>query len=823
MTESDVIEPIRIDADLWSHRDLLERVVQRCFHIIEEIHDVEIGWEVTLSNQQDSAEAALNALNRHLRGLSWIAILQEGNPYDLIILPEPPRGIGLSNVQTSAIWTVFTIFLTLAGAAWLQLQDSELKLTDIDLLVDAFCWFALPISLVMFIGSDLRRRIGLRSGVDLGYHIPLAVPFLMTPGSPIWPFGLIGFMSQRRMDLVAFRDRKSLAAMTLITPLTLIVSGFAFTLMGYWLTSNTSPHFGSTPTMVNPSLFPEFILSLVFTSEEISLRSAWLHPLGLAGIALATMGWILLLPLPGFPGDRLLSALLNPGEMGGGGTQTWLFVGILAAGIYVLLNGGYWPWLVLIGLGVWRRFSPESSATPFVLNESKGFDESSKNQFGIVMVALLLLGFPGLMPVGNLENWDAGLDTTEWPTEVYFSADEDVQITFPLLTKGVMLMDVEFQFRWLGAIEHGQIADGCGHPWVSCTFNGIGPISEQSLEVKWPSPTLGQIGGPSALQIIWFEDGLSRIHEVNLTPDVTPMPIEIAWNWDGDSETPQYCTNVTLDVERAGNITIDPNHVYAPLFSFDGTQRLAIPAGDEMEVCITGLFGSHRLTYIDGSLAPGLIVTMDDGTTLRWSLPVQGMSPERASGVWPATASGWGQSGWKYIALLEEDAPIICPMDRVSTSVPTDENGSWILNLSDIPLAPLPENRENGTIILPDSGRIIVCGENQKSWYAELVPANGTLNHAGGGGWTYVIPDWVNVGDQPIDVKIETAAFGVTAEWDISDFTLEPGQQAPAISGTPTGNPDILQLFWFEPTEDLWTLHLVAHCIATEGCGGGDD
>ena len=112
---------------------------------------------------------------------------------------------------------------------------------------------------------------------------------------------------------------------------------------------------------------------------------------------------------------------------------------------------------------------------------------SGKNQFGIVMVALLLLGFPGLVPVGNLENWDAGLDTTEWPTEVYFSADEEVHITFPLLTEGVMSIDVEFQFRWLGAIEHGQIADGCGHPWESCTFNDIGPISEQSLEVEWPS------------------------------------------------------------------------------------------------------------------------------------------------------------------------------------------------------------------------------------------------------------------------------------------------------------------------------------------------
>ena len=53
-------------------------------------------------------------------------------------------------------------------------------------------------------------------------------------------------------------------------------------------------------------------------------------------------------------------------------------------------------------------------------------------------------------------------------------------------------------------------------------------------------------------------------------------------------------------------------------------------------------------------------------------------------------------------------------------------------------------------------------------------------------------------------------------------LTLEPGQHVPDINGTPSGNSDIFQLFWFEPTEDLWTLHLVAHCIAPEGCGGGD-
>ena len=48
MGEADTIEPIRIDAELWSHRDLLERIIGRWFHIIDEVPDVEIGWQVKL-------------------------------------------------------------------------------------------------------------------------------------------------------------------------------------------------------------------------------------------------------------------------------------------------------------------------------------------------------------------------------------------------------------------------------------------------------------------------------------------------------------------------------------------------------------------------------------------------------------------------------------------------------------------------------------------------------------------------------------------------------------------------------------------------------
>ena len=61
MTEPDVLSPIPIDANLWSHRELLERIVQRWFHIVEEMRDVEIGWAVTLGGDQDNADKALSS------------------------------------------------------------------------------------------------------------------------------------------------------------------------------------------------------------------------------------------------------------------------------------------------------------------------------------------------------------------------------------------------------------------------------------------------------------------------------------------------------------------------------------------------------------------------------------------------------------------------------------------------------------------------------------------------------------------------------------------------------------------------------------------
>ena len=843
MGESEAIESIRIDAELWSHRDLLERIIGRFFHVDEEMPDVEIGWQVKLKATQENADTALNALNKHLRGLSWIAVLQEGNPYDLVILPEPPQGEGLSSGQVTAVWMVFTFFLSLAGAAWLQLQDPTLQLTNSDLLIESFCWFALPISLVMLIGSESRRRFALRNGVDLGHHIPLAVPFLMTPAAPIWPFGVIGFTSQRRMDMMTFWDRKSLAVISLIAPLTMVISGTIFTIVGFWMTSNTSPNFETTAPFVEPSLVSDLLLSLILTSEEVSLRSVWLHPLGLAGISLGMMGWILLLPLPGFPGDRLLSALLNPGEMEDGGTQTWLFVGILAAGIYVLLNGGFWPWLALIMLGAWRRFSLESISTPFVLNESIGFDSSAKNRIGIAMVALLLLGFPGVMPVGQLENWDSGLDTSEWPTEVSFAPGDSGMIEFPLETIGIIPIDVEFQVTFTGR-EPMAHWDACGEHILdliaNCKFEDIGPLSNQSYTIEYSVWEVDmQSTSPFTMNLYWFEDLEPHTHSVAFTPSNRPAPAAQQWTWDGDWDNPQYCIEILLDEVMPGNLSVE-----SPGFSFAGDSILPLNIGENQTVCMNGVLGSAHTLWPslvgDTMEAPILKATMDDGSEFNWRLEIAEQHLQMFAGSYPASELFHYPSMGTHVDLflihLEEDEPIHCPIGAPSINAnvswqTVDENGTWIWNLSEIPhgiYSPNTPHSDNGTIILPEDGNLLMCRFGGISDYhhlqqyalAELNPAPAAITSYEGMVFLPHTSPIKNHGDAPVFIEVEQATFGGQSNLSLSSFTLQPDEEwtfdsAPLVQHVNNG---FQPYFWLESTSEHWILHFVSHCEDPDGC-----
>jgi len=842
MGGDEVLKPLRIDSKLWSHRELLERIISRQFHIIEEASGVDIGWQVRLNDSENDPSDCLNRLNRHLRKLSWIAILQEGEPYNLVILPDPPSVGELEGGQLLAVWSVFTLFLTLTGSAWLQLQSGESLLAK-SLLIESFVWFAFPIVVTLFLASEIRRRIALSNGVDLGHHMPLAMPFLMTPNNPIWPFGLLAFLSQRRMDLMAFNDRRSLSIISAVGPVIMIALGSIFTLVGFLRTSLEAPSMESAPIMVEAPIFVESILSIFMPAEEYELRSAWLHPLGLAGIALSTFGWILLLPLPGFPGDRVLTGLIGPNEMESGGTQTQLFVGILVAGMIIIFYGAFWPWLLLIGLGAWRRFSPETSSTPFVLNEVRGLDDNTRVQMSIALVCVLLLGFPGLVPVGELDDWDEGLDTSDWPTEISYSPNEQVLLELPLQTIGVLPIDLDLQFSFVGTTPNswseGNLWSVCGKTNQSsmdilgsiCTINDIDAIGGSNLTISFLAPTLGQTGAPFELGIHWLEESSTKSHFIRFESNTLPSPANTSWSWNGDLIMPEYCIDILLDGEMKGNLSLE-----SPLFSFSGEPRLALESGEEgkQSVCIKGVYGSGRT--VDSGQLP-LIATLDDGTILNWRIGIDNQHPHISSGAWPANQLF---SGTFYMILLDEGEPEFCPLElgpnqqwslfgRVGWNQ-GGENGTWQWDLSEIQMGLHSTDdifAEKGTIYIPENGKLLRCFGSQLHDIHVLDAAPQPLTSFGGEDITgstagSANKSIVNYGNETVLIDVNTISFGANPYENLTSTTLENGGTWEIFIPQFVENGTIQNIAWLEPESDRWVLHIVTHCVSAEGCEGGE-
>ena len=123
--------------------------------------------------------------------------------------------------------------------------------------------------------------------------------------------------------------------------------------------------------------------------DEFWIRMQWLHPLGIAGIALSLIGWGLMLPIPGLPGDRLLQAVIGTKEMREGRTQTSIFMIVLVAMVAVFATADWSPWIFLAFFAAWMRFNPDNAPQPVVLDEFEGLEERHRSRF--VALSLMIL------------------------------------------------------------------------------------------------------------------------------------------------------------------------------------------------------------------------------------------------------------------------------------------------------------------------------------------------------------------------------------------------------------------------------------------------
>ena len=283
-----------LDTETWGEHELLEVICSRYF-ILGSQGLAEHSWEV---NGRDgrSPSACLRSLNRHLKNLSLIAVLDEGDPPLLSVGGLPAQMMVMPAWQQALVWALVTGFVTMAGALWVTHLDPSLAVLETAVLQTAFVFFALPVVGSVLLASYTRIFVSEALEVESSHLIPLAFPVM----SAEWPFSLISAIGQLRPDLHPIPNRRALGLIELTTPTVMFVSGSILTILGLGMTPEQPPALEAAPIVVDTNFLVD-ILGTVMLPSDVALRLQWIHPTGLAGIALSLAGWALLLPVPGFP------------------------------------------------------------------------------------------------------------------------------------------------------------------------------------------------------------------------------------------------------------------------------------------------------------------------------------------------------------------------------------------------------------------------------------------------------------------------------------------------------------------------------------------
>ena len=461
------VKSIVVDVETWGQRELIEEICSRYFLIGNQSGLSDFSWEI---NSRDGGDisTSLNKLNIHLKSLSLIGLLDEGNPPILSIIRYPVDPVNVPFWQQSLIWITMFIFTTLAGCYWISQFENSATIFNYDLFLESLTFFSMPIFLTMLSAHFIRKYIASFFRVDVGNLVPIAFPLI----SPFLPFGIVGVFGQKRVDTITYPNRRSLGIIELSSIVVLVLFGSILSIIGLSITSASPPESVSDPLILQANFIVEMLSNLLL-GDDVSIRLQWVHPIALAGFGLSMIGWILILPIPGFPGDRILHSIVGSKNLDKSTNTTSIFLMTLTLMCLVFLSTTFWPWLILASLASWRRFSSEHIPVALIVDESLELDRKSKNLLMTISVVIILLGFPGLSPVEDIEDWDSGLDISEWDSEFSSNSWDNVEKSLELKTSGLLSVSGDLKVLIDGESDRWIIDSDCFDDEMKCNFENI--------------------------------------------------------------------------------------------------------------------------------------------------------------------------------------------------------------------------------------------------------------------------------------------------------------------------------------------------------------
>ena len=790
-----------LDTETWGDIELLEVICSRYF-LLGGQGLSELSWEVNGRDGRDPSECLLS-LNRHLKSLSMIAVLDEGDPPVMSVGSLPTQPVVMPSWQQSLVWVLAASFTTLSGSLWISSMEPGQQPFDSSILQTAIVFFTLPVIGSILLASYARIFVAKAFEVENSHLIPLAFPVF----SPEWPFSLVSAIGQTRSDLHPVPNRRALGMIELTAPAMMFVCGTVLTIIGLGLTPVQPPAYEASPVAVDLNLISEFLGSILVEPHTL-LRLQWLHPTGLAGVALSIVGWALLLPIPGFPGDRILHSLLGPADMQDDRNQTSIFIFTLGFVLLIFISTEYWPWLLLAAIAAWRRFSPEHMPEPFVVDEYASLDEIPMRQIATLAIAILLLGYPGLEPSSQIEEWDAGISTEEWPISMTFD-EEITQLKLPLEPSGIMPVSGWLQIRLEGATDAGwQINSECLDERGVCRFDDITQASPGSVEIELSRDS----NEPSNLTfrlvvLIDVENQVSE-HSVLFRSADSTSSIDPLWVMVEDTSTPRIC--VELSVSEGDYVNLSINN---PFWSFENETSLAEGPHD---LCLRGQVGAiQSLPQRDEQhlvIGPPIIIHREGQPDEILLMSIEDTLPRMhvSGGEW--VIPEWFGPEEGYTIARGESGSVFCPSSNAIADVDTSDN--WSRDLADRSAIAISQaGPGNGTLRFSALGWLAVCDDTtllsayQVIEGPDLVTGSGLPNSRLSEGELRI----VNRENTTFSLSVDWA--GDAVNWDNWDVSV-PSQIAPNSQALGTISVEettsAIWASWISIEDDEITLHFSA-------------
>lgn len=803
MTDS---ETIAIDTEIWGGQEFFEVIASRYFELGNE-GPIAASWGVRGIDGKNTSDQLI-VLNRHLEPLGLLGELDNSNPPVLSISGYPLGQHVLRNWQEAVVWLFMSGFMTMVGASWIGKYGYDSSSVEIGTFGQSFVYFTIPIVVALLVASYLRSLVANRFGVEAGHIVPIVFPI----PTPSWPFGIIGTMGQRRIDLVPIPNRRALGLIEIVVPLTLFLAGTILTILGLSITSNSPPSLQEAPVVFETNMITQ-LLADSWLGDDFAIRLQWLHPTGIAGIGLSIIGWGLILPIPGFPGDRVLHSLVGPSEMRDDGVQTSIFVIMLVVLVIVFATSEYMPWIFLAAVGAWQRFSPESVPQPLVVDEHAGLAEQARSRLVSIVLIMLIAGFPGTAPSGVLEDFDSGISVVGWPEEVEIVPGENAELHLVLRPNGVLPVSGWLQMRIEGASsEQWEIYSECIDSSGACQFSNI--IQAETYDVAITiSPPESEFS-PHILRVLIDVPGNQKEHVITLVDNSASGPLQPFWTLVEDGIRPIICISVNVVGELGVLSTEDPFWEFA--------NETEVEMG-EQELCMIGHEGAlQSSSEVDGQnrkFGPEVRFEQVNLTNGPWRIAIEGSEP-----VMQVDGGEWGLPDWfetstGYVINHADDGAPFCPSTEMAAEIDTSSN--WTRALEEYsPVRIIGNLQGNGSLGVGEAGWLVVCTDGGLIHTYRIVEGVDVMVEPGGIGEGLYSAEFVvyNRGGESLPVAVEWHGDSPHSDiWNISlPSHIEPGENA-ELRAAPIGELHLFRSLWVSADTSGITIHLAARC-PVDGC-----